>query len=95
MGFGFPIYAFNTIPLPLVLVAEQFLHSYLLTTASLTRDLNSFLVYSCQVFFYLMRRYRFCPARRVPRRFVTSYPTLVLRKSSERRFYHAPLGLGC
>ena len=56
---------------------------------------SSFLVYSCQVFFYLFGRYRFYPARRVPRRSATSYPTLVIRKSSERRFYLAPLGLGC
>ena len=56
---------------------------------------TSFLVYSSQVFFYLLRRYRFCPARRVPRCCVTSYPTLVIGKSSERRFYLAQLGLGC
>jgi hypothetical protein len=52
-------------------------------------------LYSSQVFFYLLRRYRLCPARRVPRRSVTSYPTLVIRKSSERRFYLAQLELGC
>ena len=39
--------------------------------------------------FYLLRRYRFCPTRRVPHRSETSYPTLVIRKSSERRFYLA------
>jgi len=56
---------------------------------------GSFLVYSSQVFFYLFRRYRFYPARRVPRRSVTSYPTLVIRKSSEGRFYLAQLGFEC
>jgi hypothetical protein len=45
--------------------------------------------------FSLLRSHRFCPVRRVPRRSVTSYPTLVIRKSSEGRFYLAQLGLGC
>jgi hypothetical protein len=56
------------------------------------RALNFFLVYSSQVFF---RHYRYCHVRRFPRRSVTSYPTLVIRKSSEKRFYLAQLGLGC
>ncbi len=54
-----------------------------------------FLVYSSQVFFYLMSQYRFDLFRRIPRRSATSYPTLVIRKSSERRFYLAQLGSGC
>ena len=55
------------------------------------RALNFFLVYSSQVFF---RHYRYCHVRRIPHRSVTSYPTLVIRKSPERRFYLAQLGLG-
>jgi len=45
--------------------------------------------------FYLVSHYRFDLFRRIPRRSVTSYPTLVIRKSSERRFYLAQSELGC
>ena len=48
------------------------------------KGVEYFLVYSCQVFFYLLRPHRFCPARRVPRRSVTSYPTLVINEVAVR-----------